>query len=95
MEGGGGDMQSSVDELNYLLSLYSLPSRQVNVNGYGIFDEQVPSAGAWWISQLERVNAIGLRGDWLATDALHDFLAGLLGKPNAGTELFDPKDTGY
>lgn len=95
METGGGDMQSSIDELNYLLSQYSLPSRQVNINEYATFNEQVPSAGAWWISQLERVNAIGLRGNWLSTGALHDFLAGLLGKPNAGTDAYDPNGEGY
>lgn len=95
MEGGGGDMQSSTAELQSLLGTYGLPSRTININEYGTFDEQVPSGGSWWISQLERVNAIGLRGNWLSAGALHDFMAGLLGKPDAGTSAYDPTAAGY
>lgn len=96
MEGGGGDMQSSVARYKTILSNAKLATDHViNINEYAVFSEQVPSGGAWWISQLERVNAIGLRGNWLSTGALHDFLAGLLGKPNAGTSSYSPTAGGY
>jgi hypothetical protein len=95
MEGGGGDMASSTAALKSMLATYRLPSKPLNINEYGVFNEQVPSGSAWWISQLERVNAIGLRGNWLSTGALHDFMAGLLGKPKAGTSSYDPSGGGY
>jgi len=95
LEGGGGDMQTLVAELNSLLSRYSLAQKQLNINEYSNKGEQVPSGGAWMIAQLERFNAIGLRGNWLGGGALHDFMAGLLGKPNAGTSAYDSKAGGY
>jgi hypothetical protein len=95
MEGGGGDMQSSVATLNTILASAHLPSKQININEYGTFAEQVPCGGAWWIAQLERVNALGLRGNWLSSTSLHDFMAGLLGKPNAGTAAYSPTAAGY
>lgn len=95
MEGGGGDMQSSTAAHTSLLDRYGLAHKQVNINEYATSKEQVPSGGAWWIAQLERVNAIGLRGNWLSSGALHDFMAGLLGKPNAGTSAYNSKAGGY
>jgi hypothetical protein len=95
MEGGGGDMQSTTAAHAALLNTYGLAPKQVNINEYATSSEQVPSGGAWWIAQLERVNAIGLRGNWLSSGALHDFMAGLLGKPNAGTSAYNAKAGGY
>jgi hypothetical protein len=96
MEGGSGDMQSSVATYKTILTNAKLATDHVvNINEYAISNEQVPSGGAWWISQLERVNAIGLRGNWLSTGALHDFMAGLLGKPNAGTSSYSSTAGGY
>ncbi|KFX87715.1 hypothetical protein V490_08070 [Pseudogymnoascus sp. VKM F-3557] len=95
MEGGGGDMQSTTAAHTALLNTYGLAAKQVNINEYATSSEQVPSGGAWWIAQLERVNAIGLRGNWLSSGALHDFMAGLLGKPNAGTSSYNSKAGGY
>ena len=80
MEGGGGDMLSAYGGLNGLLKTYKLPMKPININEYATYPEQVPSGSAWWISQLERVNAIGLRGNWLSGWQLHDFMASLLGK---------------
>lgn len=40
---------------------------------------------------MERVDAIGLRGNWLSGTQLHDFLASLLSK----TDPTDPTGTGY
>ncbi|KAM3064725.1 hypothetical protein ACMFMF_011788 [Clarireedia jacksonii] len=96
MEGGGGDMQSSVATYKSILTSAGLATDHViNINEYAVYDEQVPSGGAWWISQLERVNAIGLRGNWLSTGALHDFMAGLLGEPDAGTSAYNAAAGGY
>lgn len=91
MEGGGGDMQTAYGALHSMLTTYGLPIKPLNVDEYATYAEQVPSGAAWWISQLERVNAIGLRGNWLSTTQLHDFMASLLGK----TTLTNPTGTGY
>lgn len=96
MESNGGDMQSSVATYKSILAKYGLATDKViNINEFAVYSEQVPSGGAWWISQLERLNAIGLRGNWLAQGALHDFMAGLLGKPNAGTSSYSATAGGY
>ena len=88
-EEGGGDVQVDVATFNSLLSQYQLPAlrpggRQININEYGTFNEQVPSATAWFISRLERLNIYGLRGNWLSGSQLHDFLASLLGRSSNG-----------
>jgi len=83
MEGGSGNMLSTQNELLLLLDTYNLPIRPINIDEYSTSPEQVPSASAWWIAQLERVDAHGLRGNWLSGWELHDFLASLLSKPNA------------
>ncbi|KAM0164965.1 hypothetical protein ACHAQE_001544 [Botrytis cinerea] len=96
MEGGGSaNMGTAYSGLQQILTTYGLPQKTVNIDEYGTYAEQVPSGTAWWISQLERYNAIGLRGNWLSGWSLHDFMAGLLGKPNAGTSAYSPTATGY
>jgi len=96
MESGGGDMQSSVATYKNILTNAKLATDHlVNIKEYAVYNKQVPSGGAWWISQLERVNAINLRGNWLSTRSLHDFMAGLLGKPNAGTRSYSSTAGGY
>ena len=70
---------------------YSLPTKQININEYAIYSQQVPAGSAFWISQLERHNAIGLRGNWLSGTELHDFAASLLSKPDQS----DYAATGY
>jgi hypothetical protein len=47
------------------------------------------------LPRLERINAYGLRGNWLSGWALHDFMASLLSKPNAGTSSYSETGTGY
>ncbi|KAH7360654.1 glycoside hydrolase superfamily [Rhexocercosporidium sp. MPI-PUGE-AT-0058] len=83
MEGGGGDMQGVSGALQSLLKTYGLPNKPINIDEYATYDEMCPAGAAWWISQLERVNAIGLRGNWLSGNKLHDFMASLISKPNA------------
>lgn len=80
MEGGGGDLLSAQAGLNHWQTTYGLPSKLININEYAVFDEQVPAGSAWWISQLERINARGLRGNWLSGSNLHDYMSSLLGK---------------
>lgn len=96
MEGGTGDLLSAYGGLTAIRNTYGLPAKTVNINEYGVFDEQVPAGSAWWISQLERINAIGLRGNWLSGDQLHDFLASLLSKPgNPDTGGYSATAAGY
>lgn len=95
MEGGDGNMGTAYAGLRTILSNYGLPQKALNIDEYGTYAEQVPAGTAWWISQLERYNAIGLRGNWLSSWSLHDFFADLLGKPNAGTSAYSPTAAGY
>ena len=86
MEGGWGDLVSSQAGLDYFRGIYGLPERLININEYGNLNEQVPAGSAWFISQLERINAYGCRGNWGWGQAnLHDYMAGLVGKTGAGT----------
>lgn len=95
MEGGGGDLISAYGGLVSILRSYGLPNKPININEYATFPEEVPAGSAWWISQLERINAHGLRGNWLSGLKLHDFLASLLSKPNAASNSYNPTGTGY
>ncbi|KAF4995633.1 hypothetical protein FGRMN_5025 [Fusarium graminum] len=91
-------MAGSMKTFHELLSKFDIPlekAQDVNLNEYGVYGEQVPSSGAWWIAGLERENAHGLRGNWAIAGALHDFLAGLLSKPNAANEKYDIEGEGY
>lgn len=49
----------------------------------------------WWIAQLERVNAFGLRGNWLSGYRLHDFMSNLVSKPNADNSAYNYTQAGY
>jgi hypothetical protein len=74
------DLQYTNASLTALLNTYGLPQRQININEYAASGEQVPAGAAWWISRLERYDAIGLRGNWLGGTTLHDLMANLLTK---------------
>ena len=89
------DLQTNNATLTSMLSSYGLPQRQVNINEYATFDEQVSAGAAWWISRLERYDTIGLRGNWLSGCALHDLFGSLLGKPNAQSSSYPCTGTGY
>lgn len=97
-----GDINNAIDDLEtnnatmvQLLQSYDLPERQANINEYAIFDEQVAAGAAWWISRLERYDTIGLRGNWLSGNSLLDFMASLLGKPDASDNEADATGSGY
>ncbi|KAI1020173.1 hypothetical protein LB503_006202 [Fusarium chuoi] len=94
MESGGSqNMLESTAGLHSLLDHYGLPYNNININEYATASEQVSSGGAWWISQLERVDAPGLRGNWQGYPGLYDYLANLVSKPNAPNAAADA--TGY
>ncbi|GME47614.1 putative glycoside hydrolase family 39 protein [Neofusicoccum parvum] len=99
MEYSSGNMLETNGNLQRLLNQYKLPRKPLNINEYAVFNEEVPAGAAWFIAQLERVDAHGLRGNWLSGGsnggALHDYMASLLGKPNAGTSAYDPLAAGY
>lgn len=76
------DLQTTNATLRALLQQYDLPERQININEYANPSEQIPAGAAWWISRLERYDALGLRGNWLSGYALHDLFANLLAKYN-------------
>ncbi|KAI0007895.1 hypothetical protein F4779DRAFT_619106 [Xylariaceae sp. FL0662B] len=86
MESGGGDVQSSVAAYKELSSEDGpATDPEFNIKEYVVADEQVPSASAWWISQLECVDAWGLRGIWQPTY-----------NPGAGNEtIYDATATDY
>lgn len=94
MEGGSGDLLSAHAGLVGYLNEYSLPTKPININEYATYAEECPAGSAWWISQLERINAHGLRGNWLSGYELHDFMASLVSKPNAET-AYSATSTGY
>lgn len=89
------DLQTNNATFEQMLTSAGLPQRQVNINEYATFQEQVASGAAWWISRLERYNAIGLRGNWLNGAELHDFMASLLSKPNADTSSYSATAASY
>lgn len=86
-----GDVATDVPNFSTLRTQYKLPVREININEYATFDEQVSSGAAWWISRLERYNLRGLRGNWLSGWQLRDFMASLLTKTNTN----DYRGTGY
>lgn len=98
-----GDINNPVDDLQtnnatfatMLKNAGMAQPKLVNINEYATFAEQVSAGAAWWISRLERYNAIGLRGNWLSGLQLHDFMASLLGKPNADNSNYNYQATGY
>ena len=90
-----GDPANDVANFTPLLSKYNAPSKQININEYATFDQQVSAGAAWFISRLERYNAIGLRGNWLSACALYDLFGRLLGKPGAQNSDYPCTSTGY
>ncbi|CZR61986.1 uncharacterized protein PAC_11883 [Phialocephala subalpina] len=74
------DLQYTNASLKALLETYNLPERQININEYANWEEQVPASAAWWLSRFERYDAWGLRGNWEGGTALHDLMANLLTK---------------
>lgn len=93
--GSGDDIEVTIPAFNALLEKYALPTKPLVLNEYGVKTEQQPSGSSWYISRLERHGARGLRGNWGSNGALHDYFAGLLGKPNAGTSNYSSTQAGY
>jgi hypothetical protein len=96
MEGGDREMGGAVSQLNQMLQSFRLPKKPLNIDEYGTFKEQNSAGAAWWIAQLERHDAVGLRGNWLMGWALHDLMASLVSKPGAeDSKNFNKESTGY
>jgi hypothetical protein len=96
MEQGHGTLTTTLPIFKSLLTQHSIPQTGIiNINEYATWSEQVPSGAVWFISQLERENAQGLRGNWAMAGALHDLLAGLVAKPDAGTQNYSETTGGY
>jgi hypothetical protein len=58
------DLQTNNESLAAMLAAAGLDQpKQVNINEYDTFDEQIAAGAAWWIARLERYDAIGLRGN--------------------------------
>lgn len=93
--GSGDDIEVTIPAFNALLKKYALPTKPLVLNEYGVKTEQQPGGSSWYISRLERHGARGLRGNWGSNGALHDYFAGLLGKPNAGTSSYSKTQAGY
>ncbi|KAK7936074.1 hypothetical protein PG985_001569 [Apiospora marii] len=74
------DPQYTNKSLGALLEQYNLPERQVSINEYAAFAEMVPAGYAWWIARLERLDWVGLLGNWQGGTTLHDLFANLLTK---------------
>lgn len=95
MEPGDGDLMSTQAGLIALQQKYGIPRGPLNVNEYATQDQMNPVYSAWYISQLERINAYGLRGIWLSAAQVFDMFGGLLPKPNADNANYNPTAGGY
>lgn len=95
MEPGTGDLLDTHAGLYALLDKYSLPHGSIFINEYGSPSQQTPVFSAWYIAQLERIDAAGLRGVWLSALKVFDMLTNLLSKPNAYTSAYSQTSTGY
>ncbi|RPB08063.1 hypothetical protein P167DRAFT_494778, partial [Morchella conica CCBAS932] len=87
--GIGNDPEWSIAQMNGLLTQYGLPTGSpLSINEYAPPEDQNPGYSAWVISTFERRDVYGLRANWAAGGALHDYMASLVGKPddtNGGT----------
>jgi hypothetical protein len=88
-------MEGAYGALVGMLQTYKLPIKPLNIDEYATWPEQVPAGSAWWISQLERVNAHGLRGNWLSGWQLHDFMGSLVSKAYANGPNYSPTGQCY
>lgn len=75
---------TTVPDFDTLRSSYNLPKKPIDLNEYAWTDEQNPSTSVYYLSQLERHNVRGLRANWGSGGGLHDYLANLVYKNDAG-----------
>ncbi|CAM3312301.1 RICIN domain-containing protein [Kibdelosporangium persicum] len=80
-----GDPVANVAAANSSLDSRGIPHpRPYQINEYGLPDEQNPGDGSWYIARLERAGADGLRANWASGGNLHNDLANLLVRNQAG-----------
>lgn len=90
-----GDLELSINTWQDILAASGVNYNGVwNVQEYGSPDQLYPSGAAWNIAQLERMNAPGLRANWMSGFQLHDYAANLLSKPQSGDSYVE-NATGY
>ncbi|MFD5317670.1 RICIN domain-containing protein [Streptomyces sp. NPDC127098] len=82
------DPVANVAAANASLGARGIPHpRPYQINEYGSPQEQNPGDGAWYITRLERAGADGLRANWASGGSLHNDLANLLVRDQAGQHL--------
>ncbi|KAF4462673.1 glycoside hydrolase [Fusarium albosuccineum] len=76
------NLRESKQQFEVLRKDNKLPNRPLTINEYAWTgnDEQSPAGAVFYISQLERHNAHGLRANWGSGPQLHDLMANLLVK---------------
>lgn len=90
-----GDLELSITTWQNILLAADVDYQGTwNVQEYGNPDQLYPSGAAWNIAQLERMNAPGLRANWMSGFQLHDYAANLLSKPLSGDNYVE-NATGY
>lgn len=74
------NLRESKEQFETLLQENGLPQRPININEYGALndDEQTPAGAVFYISQLERFGAQGLRANWASGPLLQDLLSNLV-----------------
>ncbi|CVL07252.1 uncharacterized protein FMAN_15354 [Fusarium mangiferae] len=74
------NLRESKEQFEVLRKRYGLPEKPLNINEYAWVgnDEQSPAGAVFYISQLERHNAQGLRANWGSGPKLQDLMANLL-----------------
>jgi hypothetical protein len=87
MEGGGGDLLSAQAGLLHWQAEYGLPQKLININDTAsIPNKYLQDQPSLVDFAAKRINAHGLRGNWLSSHELHGFMASLLSKPGAETD---------
>ena len=78
------NLRESRDQFNSFREENNLPERPININEYAWNDdgEQSPAGAVFYLSQLERYNAHGLRANWGSGPLLQDLLANLVVNEN-------------
>ncbi|KAK2808651.1 hypothetical protein FQN50_004515 [Emmonsiellopsis sp. PD_5] len=76
---------TTIPDFHTLRDKFGLPERPFDINEYAWPTEQNPANSVFYLAQLERHNARGLRANWGSGSELHDFMANLVYKSDDGT----------
>jgi hypothetical protein len=81
-------------DFDTLRAEHDLPELPIDINEYAWPNEQNPAGSAWFIAQLERNEARGLRAHWGSAGALHDTMANIIFRPDEESE-YEPNGEFY